>query len=51
MEKNCSEVQGNRYILNADKSIILIFDERNGFIAEIASAMPKKNAFDYPSPK
>lgn len=51
MEKNCSEVNGNRYILNGDKSVILIYDLRNGFIAGIASAVPKQLASAYPSAK
>lgn len=50
MEKNCSEVNGNRYILNGDKSVILIYSLRSGFIAGIASAVPK-NLASYPSTK
>lgn len=52
LEKNCSQgVMGNRYILNGDKSVILIYAERDGFIAGIASAFPKNLPFNYPSPE
>ena len=49
-EKNCSEVNGNRYILNGDRAVMLIFDSR-GAIAGIASGIPKGLPFNYPADK
>ncbi|CAF0874634.1 unnamed protein product [Brachionus calyciflorus] len=49
-EKNCSQVNGNRYILNGDRAAILIFNAR-GIIAGIASYLPKGLPFNFPSEK
>lgn len=49
-EKDCSEVNGNRYILNGDRAAMLIFNAK-GVIAGIASAVPKGLPFNYPSNK
>ena len=51
MEKNCSQTNGNRYILNGDRAVMLIFNA-NGNIAGIGAAVPKnckENLFSYPS--
>jgi len=50
LEKSCAQVNGNRYILKGDKSVILIFNS-SGRIAGIASALPKSLKYNYPSPK
>lgn len=50
LEKSCSQVNGNRYILDGDRSILLIFNSA-GYIAGIASAIPKGLAYNYPSAK
>lgn len=50
LEKSCSQVNGNRYILNGDRSVILIFNSA-GRIAGIASSIPKGLPFNYPSAK
>ena len=47
-EKNCSEVNGNRYILKGDNSVLLVF-ARSGLIAGIASQLPKNLPFNFPS--
>ncbi|CAF0898530.1 unnamed protein product [Brachionus calyciflorus] len=49
-EKNCSQVNGNRYIFNNDNAVLLIFDVR-GIIAGIATSIPKGLPFNYPSNK
>lgn len=49
-EKGCSEVNGNRYILNGDRAVMLIFNAL-GIIAGIASHVPKSLPFNFPSPK
>ena len=48
LEKDCSQVLGNRYILNGDRGVMLIFDNL-GFIAGIAAWIPKGLPFDFPS--
>lgn len=48
LEKDCSEVNGNRYILNNDPAVLLIFDHK-GIIAGIACKIPKGLPFDFPS--
>lgn len=50
MEKSCAQVNGNRYILNGDRSVILIFNSA-GVIAGIGSSIPKGLRFNYPSAK
>jgi len=50
LEKDCSKYNGNRYILNGDRSVILIFNTA-GRIAGIATAFSKGQRFDYPSEK
>ena len=47
-EKNCSVVNGNRYILKGDRAVMLIFS-KSGLIAGIASAIPKGLPFNFPS--
>lgn len=49
-EKDCSQSIGNRYTLNGDRSVILIYDI-SGKIAGIASAIPKNLPFNFPSAK
>lgn len=48
-EKNCSEVNGNRYILNGDRAVILVF-ANSGLIAGIATQLPKNLPYNFPSP-
>ena len=48
-EKNCSQVNGNRYILNGDGAVMLIF-ANSGIIAGIAAQVPKGLPFNFPSP-
>jgi len=50
LEKDCSQVNGNRYILNGDRASILIFNAR-GIIAGLASAVAKNLPFNFPSSK
>lgn len=47
-EKSCGEVLGNRYVLNGDRSVILIFNADN-LIAGIATAVPKGLPHNFPS--
>ena len=47
-EKNCSQVNGNRYILKGDKAVLLIFSS-SGLIAGIASQIPKGLPYNFPS--
>ena len=42
MENNCSQVNGNRYILNGDRAVMLLFNE-NGNIAGISAGIPKNS--------
>ena len=49
MEKSCAQVNGNRYILKGDRSVILIFNSA-GQIAGIASALPKNLKYNYQKP-
>ena len=41
-EKGCSQINGNRYILNGDRAVMLLFNEA-GAIAGISSAVPKNS--------
>ena len=50
LEKTCGQVNGNRYILNGSREVILIFNVA-GRIAGIAGMIPKGLPFNYPSPK
>ena len=50
LEKSCGQVNGNRYILNNDRAVLLIFDTR-GKIAGIATSFPKNLPFNFPSKK
>ncbi len=48
-EKGCSDgVNGNRYVLNGDRAVLLIFNA-NGVIAGIASSVGKNLPFNFPS--
>ncbi len=47
-EKNCSQVNGNRYMQNGDRAVMLIFNA-NGIIAGVASGIPKGLPFNFPS--
>ena len=48
-EKGCSDgVNGNRYVLNGDRTVLLIFNA-NGVIAGIAAAVGKNLPFNFPS--
>ena len=47
-EKNCSQVNGNRYILKGDNAVLLIFSS-SGLIAGIASQIPKGLPYNFPS--
>lgn len=48
LEKDCSQVNGNRYILNNDPAVLLIFDNK-GTIAGIASKISNNLPFNMPS--
>jgi len=50
LEKSCGQVNGNRYILDNDRAVILVFDNL-GNIAGIASSLPKGLPFNFPSAK
>jgi len=47
-DKNCTEMNGNRYILNGDRMVMLIFGA-NGHIAGISAGIPKDVPFGFPS--
>lgn len=47
LEKGCDQVNGNRYILNGDRAVILVFDTSNN-IAGIATSFPKNLPFNFP---
>lgn len=49
-DKDCSQANGNCYILHGDRAAILIFEVR-GIIAGIASAIPKQLPFNFPLTK
>lgn len=49
-EKDCSKVNGNRYIINGDRAVMLIFNSL-GIIAGIGSYVPKNLPFNFPSSK
>jgi len=49
-EKNCSQVNGNRYIFGGDRAVMLIFNAA-GNIAGLATAVPKGLPFNFPSQK
>jgi hypothetical protein len=48
MERDCSKVNGKRYLKDNDRSVLLVFDA-SGSIAGIASAIPKGLPFNFPS--
>jgi hypothetical protein len=48
LEKSCGQVNGNRYILNGDNAVLLIFNAA-GNIAGIATKVPKGLPFNFPS--
>jgi hypothetical protein len=50
LDKNCSQINGNRYTLNGDRSVMLIYSS-NGNIAGIAAGIPKNLPFNFPSDK
>ena len=39
-EKDCTQINGNRYLLNGDRAVMLLFNEA-GNIAGISSGVPK----------
>ncbi len=48
-EKGCENgVNGNRYVLNGDRTVMLIFN-KGGIIAGIAAAVDKNLPFNFPS--
>lgn len=47
-EKNCSQVNGNRYTFKDDRAVILVFNSQ-GIIAGISTAIPKGLPFNFPS--
>jgi len=47
-EKNCSEVNGNRYMFAGDRAVLLVFNTA-GNIAAIATAIPKGLPYNFPS--
>ena len=50
-EKGCKDgIKGNRYILNNDRGVILIFNA-DGKVAGLAAAIPKGLPFNFPSKK
>ena len=49
LEKDCSQINGRRYVKGNDRSVLLVFDS-NGGIAGIATAVPKNLPFNFPSP-
>lgn len=49
-EKDCSQINGNRYVLNGDRAAMLIFNAQ-GIIAGISSYVPKNLPFNFPSKK
>ena len=50
-EKGCSDgIIGNRYILNNDRAVLIIYDE-NGVLAGIATSLPKGLPLNFPPPK
>jgi hypothetical protein len=50
LEKDCSKINGRRYVKQKDRSVLLVFDA-SGAMAGIASAMPKNSPFNFPSSK
>lgn len=46
--KDCSQVNGVRYLLNGDRAVYLVFNAV-GVIAGIASGVPKKLPYNFPS--
>jgi hypothetical protein len=50
-EKGCSDgIKGNRYILNNDRGVILIFNA-DGKVSGLAASIPKGLPFNFPSKK
>lgn len=49
LDKSCSNgLNGNRYVLNGDRAVMLIFSSK-GLIAGIAAGIPKNLPFNFPS--
>jgi hypothetical protein len=50
MDKNCSQINGNRYVLKGDRMVMLLFNA-DGDIAGISAGVPKNTPFNFPSDK
>lgn len=48
LEKSCGQFNGNRYMLNGDRAVLLVFDT-TGKIAGISTSFPKNLPFNFPS--
>lgn len=46
LEKGCDQVNGNRYILNGDRAVLLVFETSNN-IAGIATGFLKNLPFNF----